>query len=203
MFKEIMENFEIDILRFRGFSSVREYVTTNIDKTYSLASPRGIFYLVELDGVIIGMGALHQISKRTGVIRQMYIKPAYRGKGYGRILLQQLLEKAIEFLNLPRGAVEEGEGVLKAAKREFKEETGFAAERLQWLGRYSPGPNSNVIVDLFFTRDFQQKGEFGRNETMKLEFMDFKALLKRMLSGECFDSALSIAIMSVALKNLV
>jgi N-acetylglutamate synthase-like GNAT family acetyltransferase len=97
MFKEIKEQFKIDILRFRGISSVREYVTTNIDKTYSLASSGGIFYLVESEGAIIGMGALHQISERKGAIRRMYIQPAYRGKGYGRILLQQLLEKAKEF----------------------------------------------------------------------------------------------------------
>jgi len=96
MFKEVKEQFKIDILRFRGIPSVHEYVTTTIDKTYSLASSRGIFYLVELEGAIIGMGALHQIGERIGAIRRMFIRPAYRSKGYGRILLQQLLEKARE-----------------------------------------------------------------------------------------------------------
>jgi N-acetylglutamate synthase-like GNAT family acetyltransferase len=53
--------------------------------------------LVELEGVIIGMGALHQIREKTGEIKRMYIRPAYQGKGYGRALLQKLLQKAKEF----------------------------------------------------------------------------------------------------------
>lgn len=106
-------------------------------------------------------------------------------------------------LNLPGGAVEEGEDAFEAAQREFEEETGFTADRLQWLGRYSPGPNSNLIVDLFFTRDFRQKGEFDKNETISVEFIDFKTLLQRVLSGECLDSALEIAVMLTTLKNLV
>jgi ADP-ribose pyrophosphatase len=105
-------------------------------------------------------------------------------------------------VNLPGGAVEEGEDVFRAAQREFEEETGFTVERLLWLGRYSPGPNSNVIVDLFFTRDIHQKGEFDKNETISVEFTDFKILLEKVLSGECFDSALSIAVMLTALKKL-
>lgn len=106
-------------------------------------------------------------------------------------------------LNLPGGGVEEGEDTLKAAQREFEEETGFTAHRLQWLGKYSPGPNSNLIVHLFFTRNFRQKGGFDKNETISVEFVDFKALLERVLSGECFDSALSMAVMLTALKKLV
>jgi ADP-ribose pyrophosphatase len=106
-------------------------------------------------------------------------------------------------LGLPGGAIEEGEDVLKAARREFEEETGFAAKELLLLGRFSQGPNSNVIAELFFTRDFQRKGEFDKNETISVEFVDFKALLQRVLEGECFDSALSIAVMLTTLKNLV
>jgi len=106
-------------------------------------------------------------------------------------------------LNLPGGGVEEGEDVQGAAQREFEEETGFTAEQLQWLGDFSPSPNSNVIVHLFFTRNFRKKGEFDKNETISVEFIDFKALLQRVLSGECFDSALSVAVMLTALKKLV
>jgi GNAT superfamily N-acetyltransferase len=95
--KEIWEHFKIDILAARGISSIREYVASNFDKFISEVSSRGVFYLVEFEGVIIGMGALDQIREKTGAIKRMYIRPAYRGKGYGKALLQQLLQKAKEF----------------------------------------------------------------------------------------------------------
>jgi ADP-ribose pyrophosphatase len=106
-------------------------------------------------------------------------------------------------LLLPGGGVEEGEDIMKAAQREFEEETGFTAEDLQWLGKYSQGPNSNVIVHLFFTRNFRQKRVFDKDETISIEFVDFTTLLQRVLRGECFDSALSMAVMLTALKKLV
>jgi ADP-ribose pyrophosphatase len=105
-------------------------------------------------------------------------------------------------LNIPGGGIEEGEDTQRAAQREFEEETGFTCEGLQWLGDFSPSPNSNVIVHLFFTRNFRRKGEFDKNETISVEFVNFKALLERVLSGECFDSALSIAVMLTALRKL-
>jgi len=43
------------------------------------------------------MGALHQIREKSGEIKRMYIRPAYQGKGYGKALMQQLLQKAKEF----------------------------------------------------------------------------------------------------------
>jgi N-acetylglutamate synthase-like GNAT family acetyltransferase len=53
--------------------------------------------LVELDGVITGMGALDKIGKKAGAIKRMYIRPSYQGKGIGKALLQLLLQKAKEF----------------------------------------------------------------------------------------------------------
>jgi GNAT superfamily N-acetyltransferase len=73
----------------------REYATSIVEKLCS--DPHGIYYLTELKGAIIGMGVLHQIREKTGEIKRMYIRPAYRGKGYGKTLLQQLLQKAKEF----------------------------------------------------------------------------------------------------------
>ena len=43
------------------------------------------------------MGALRQIREKAGEIKRMYIRQRYRGKGYGKALLQQLLQKAKEF----------------------------------------------------------------------------------------------------------
>jgi N-acetylglutamate synthase-like GNAT family acetyltransferase len=95
--KEASEHFKIDIFATTVGISAREYVASTIDKLLSDISSRGIYYLVELEGAIIGMGALRQIREEIGEIKRMYIRPAYRGKGYGKALLQQLLQKAKEF----------------------------------------------------------------------------------------------------------
>jgi N-acetylglutamate synthase-like GNAT family acetyltransferase len=97
MAKEIGEHFKIDINAVRGVSSIREYVASNFDGLISEVSSRGVFYLIESEGVIIGIGALDQIREKTGAIKRMYIRPEYRGEGHGKALLQQLLQKAKEF----------------------------------------------------------------------------------------------------------
>jgi len=106
-------------------------------------------------------------------------------------------------LDLPGGAVEKGETLLCAARREFEEETGFISKKLQWIGEYSPGPNTQLVVDLFFTQSIEPKSEFNREEIVGVELVDFKKILRRILNGECFDSALAIAVMLVALKKLL
>jgi len=94
-------NFKTDLATLLGWSKKavetkkREYLTIEVEKLCS--DPHGIYYLVELEGAIIGMGALRQLRKNIGELKRMYIRPAYRGKGYGKTLLQQLLQKAKEF----------------------------------------------------------------------------------------------------------
>jgi len=94
--KGISEHYKIDIFAVGGIS-VREYVTNTIDKLCSDVPPQGIYYLLELEDAIIGMGALRRVRENIGEIKRMYIRPAYRGKGYGKALLHQLLHKAREF----------------------------------------------------------------------------------------------------------
>jgi len=97
----IEECFRADLATLLGWSKEavegkkREYLTSEVEKLCS--EPCGVYYLLELGDAIIGMGALHQISERAGEIKRMYIRPAHRGKGYGKALLQRLLQKAKEF----------------------------------------------------------------------------------------------------------
>jgi len=97
----IEECFKTDLATLLGWSKnavenkKREYLTSGIEKLCS--DPHGVYYLLELGSAIIGMGALHQIREKAGEIKRMYIRPAYRGKGYGKTLLQLLLHKAKEF----------------------------------------------------------------------------------------------------------
>jgi GNAT superfamily N-acetyltransferase len=99
--KGIEECFKTDLATLLGWSKEavedkkREYLTGEVEKLCS--EPQGVYYLLELEGAIIGMGALHQIREKAGEIKRMYIRPTYRGKGYGKALLQRLLQKAEEF----------------------------------------------------------------------------------------------------------
>lgn len=94
--KEAREHYKIDYFAV-GETTVREYIASTIDKLLSEASSQHIYYLVELEGTTIGMGALHQVKENVAEIERMYVRLAYRGKGYGKALLQQLLQKAKEF----------------------------------------------------------------------------------------------------------
>ena len=55
----------------------------------------GAFYvLVEADGAIIGAYGLYPIDEQTCELRKMYLHRSYRGKGLGKLLLEDALSKA-------------------------------------------------------------------------------------------------------------
>ncbi len=77
--------------------TVREYVESFIDDLLSVKPPSGITFLLQVDGQAIGMGALRTLEDGVGEIKWMYIRPEYRGNGYGRRLFKALLKKGKEF----------------------------------------------------------------------------------------------------------
>ena len=55
----------------------------------------GVFYVLEeKDGAIIGAYGLYLIDKSTCELRKMYLHRSYRGKGLGKLLLEDALAKA-------------------------------------------------------------------------------------------------------------
>ena len=93
---EAFKRHDIDASLLEG-PSVQEYVETHLDDFTSIEPPQGIIYMVEIEGNVIGMGALRKLEERVGEIKRMYIRPEYRGRGLGKQLLRKLLEKAREF----------------------------------------------------------------------------------------------------------
>jgi len=104
--------------------------------------------------------------------------------------------------DIPGGAIEVGETPSQAAVRELEEETGYTTEKLEFIGKFSRGPSSQVVVDLFFAR-VRRKGSFNKNEIMQVEMIDLDSLLQRISGGECFDGALTIAALLVSWKKLL
>jgi len=86
------------------YGVLREYglkpdpVATDVDLKdieQSYLKQGGVFYvLVEADGAIIGAYGLYPIDEQTCELRKMYLHSSYRGKGLGKLLLEDALEKA-------------------------------------------------------------------------------------------------------------
>jgi GNAT superfamily N-acetyltransferase len=92
----INDYYKIDLSAEMGIS-VRNYVEENIENLVPNSPSQGIFYLLKQAGVIIGMGGLRKVRENIGEIKRMYIREEYRGKGYGRALLDKLIKKAKDF----------------------------------------------------------------------------------------------------------
>lgn len=104
--------------------------------------------------------------------------------------------------DIPGGAIEAGETPSQAAVRELEEETGYTAEKLEWIGRFSRGPSSKAVVDVFFAKA-KRRGSFDKDEIVQVELVDLDSLLQKILKGECFDAALVVAVLLVSKKKLL
>ena len=93
---EVQKRYNIDSFSIIG-ESILEYSEKTLEELTSFIPPEGIYYIIQINGSIIGMGALRTIKKGIGEIKRMYIQPKYRGKGYGKRILEVLLNKGLEF----------------------------------------------------------------------------------------------------------
>jgi GNAT superfamily N-acetyltransferase len=59
------------------------------------ADPRLRFFVVDLDGAIVGCGALRELEAGVAELKRMYIRRAYRRRGLGRVLLESLEREAV------------------------------------------------------------------------------------------------------------
>ncbi len=74
-----------------------DYVPTVIDKVCGDPPPRGVFYLIEVDGRVAGMGGLRFLRPGVAEIKRIYVRPGHRGRNLGKLMLQRLLADATAF----------------------------------------------------------------------------------------------------------
>lgn len=91
----------------------------------------------------------------------------------GRFLLQKEYRYPVGkvMYSFPGGLVENGEKTLSAAKREFREETGYKAKNWRHLGSFYASPSRTnlrffvyIAQDLTFVGDTPDEGEFLEHE---------------------------------------
>lgn len=78
-------------------TTVADYVSTVLDTICGESPPRGIFYLIEVEQHLVGMGGLRRLRPVVAEVKRLYIRPAYRGARLGAVVVQHLLDDARAF----------------------------------------------------------------------------------------------------------
>jgi putative acetyltransferase len=102
-----------------------------------LDRPGITFWTVRADDALAGCGALKEENDGSGEIKSMFIRPAWRGQGLSRKILEAIEEKAREF-GLRQLRLETGADSLAA--RTLYESFGYAY--CTPFGKYQPDPLS-------------------------------------------------------------
>jgi ribosomal protein S18 acetylase RimI-like enzyme len=79
------------------FGFVDETMNPDLDDIHAhYVDPGHHFLLAEIDGQIIGTGALIEEAPQTGRLVRMSVDPNYRGRGIGKALVRYLMDVARE-----------------------------------------------------------------------------------------------------------
>ncbi len=121
VFAEVDAFFGVSCTAIVGMSAA-DYVASVLEKVCDRTPPHGVFYLLQHEGKIAGMGGLRALSSEAAEIKRIYIRPGFRGARLGERMLQRLLEDARQFGY--RRACLESAPFMKAAHRIY-EAAGF------------------------------------------------------------------------------
>ena len=104
-----------------------------------------------------------------------------------------------DILEIPAGKLEEGEEPLWTAARELKEETGYTAGSMEFLGRFYPSVGyTTECIHLFLCRDLTPGDpEPDDTESMETEEYPLGELYQKALRGEIEDGKTLATILMV------
>jgi GNAT superfamily N-acetyltransferase len=85
--REYAASLDVD-LSFQNFDAELQHFTTEY------AGPRGAFILAEEAGKYLACIGLRQFSEDSGEIKRLYVVPAARGRGLGRVLVERIIAVA-------------------------------------------------------------------------------------------------------------
>ena len=102
-------------------------------------------------------------------------------------------------LEVPAGKIDPGEKPIEAAVRELKEETGYAASKVEFLTEFYPSVGYSEEKLYLYLCTGLTPGEtcFDENEAIDIEEIELDKLFKMAMSGELDDAKTIIAILMV------
>jgi ribosomal protein S18 acetylase RimI-like enzyme len=88
---QLMEHYQVDALAIIGMNA-EQWLESNLDQYISLKPPEGVVIILEVNGKSAGMLALTRLNDDVGELHRMWTRPEFRGQGYGRPLLNKVLD---------------------------------------------------------------------------------------------------------------
>ena len=90
---------------------------------------------------------------------------------------------------VPAGRIDEGEQLEEAAARELREETGYAAKQLEYLGAYNPcNGSTNLTFHVYFGYGLRKVGELtDTNEIMRVAWFSPDDVWAMIAANEARD----------------
>jgi putative acetyltransferase len=106
-----------------------------------VSGARGAFLVIYQDGNPVGCGAVRLLDPETGELKRMYVSPAVRGKGLGRLLVAAL-ETEARALGARRLILETG--IRQSAAIALYRVTGF--QPIPLYGEYLRSPETSICL---------------------------------------------------------
>jgi GNAT superfamily N-acetyltransferase len=95
LFLEYLTWVNEQLLVHHDFSfDVQSKVEEGMETLDQFSPPHGRLLLVREGDAVAGLGCLRQVAAAVGEIKRMYLRPAFRGRGLGRTVLNQLVSAA-------------------------------------------------------------------------------------------------------------
>ena len=93
MCDSLLNHYNFDLMHYLNLNGgIPKWVEDRINNISPLSPPEGNLYIIETTEGIAGMGAIHKLGSDVGEIKGMFNRPEFRGNGYGKRMVNLLLE---------------------------------------------------------------------------------------------------------------